>query len=515
MKAIILARVSTEDQMREGFSIPAQLNRAREYANARNLEIKSEYQFDESSTKDQRKKFEKVILEIKKSKEKIALVVETIDRLQRSFKESVLLDELRKLGKLDIHFIRENLVIHKDSNSSDIIRWDMGVMFAKSYVLQLSDNVKRSIEQKLKNGEWIGQAPLGYLNDKANKKIIIDPTTSKFIVKTFELYATGGYSLKDILKIINLEGLRTKKGTKILKSHIHRILVNPFYYGVMFKNGKFYKGNHTPLISKTLFDRANDILNGKNQSRKKKHFFPHRGFMKCQVCGCLLTATKKKGHTYYYCTNGKGYCDQHKKYIPSKDIDKIMAEIFDKICFDKKLIELAYLAAKEKLEKTKDYNKTSKEILANQFNLIKQKQEKLLDGYLSNVISKEAYEKKSQSLNNEQITLESQIKTLTKDNPKITLEQTKNVFLIANKAKKEFLASDDFKKREKLEILLWNLFIENKKMASFQLKMPYQLLARTPKKRDFLTMQPQGDSNPCFRRERATSWTGLDDEAIN
>ena len=112
MKAIILARVSTEEQMNEGQSIPAQLARAREYANKKGFEIKNEYQFDESSTKDQRKKFDLVVDEIKKSKEKLALIVETVDRLQRSFKESVLLDEFRKEGKLDIHFIRENLVIH-------------------------------------------------------------------------------------------------------------------------------------------------------------------------------------------------------------------------------------------------------------------------------------------------------------------------------------------------------------------------------------------------------------------
>ena len=114
MKAVILARVSTEEQMNDGQSIPAQLAKSREYAKRKTLPIQSEYQFDESSLKDRRTKFEQVIEEIKKSKEKVALIVETVDRLQRSFKESVLLDELRKEGKLEIHFIRENLIIHKD-----------------------------------------------------------------------------------------------------------------------------------------------------------------------------------------------------------------------------------------------------------------------------------------------------------------------------------------------------------------------------------------------------------------
>ena len=184
MKAIILARVSTEEQMTEGQSIPAQLARAQEYAKRKSLDVISEYQFDESSIKDKRAKFEKVIDEIKKSKDKVVLIVETVDRLQRSFKESVMLDELRKQDKLELHFIRENLIIHKNSNSSEIQRWDLAVFVAKSFVLQISDNVKRTFDQKIKRGEVTGQAPLGYINDKdekGDKGIIPDPIRTQYI----------------------------------------------------------------------------------------------------------------------------------------------------------------------------------------------------------------------------------------------------------------------------------------------------------------------------------------------
>ena len=157
MKAIILARVSTEEQT-EGHSIPAQLESARQYCQRKDLSIQSEHPFDESSLKDTRTKFDAVIHEIESSNEPIALIVETIDRLQRSFKESVLFEELRKQGKLEIHFIRENLIVNKESNSSELIRWDMGVMFARSYVLQISDNVKRSQKHKIEKGEYPGRA---------------------------------------------------------------------------------------------------------------------------------------------------------------------------------------------------------------------------------------------------------------------------------------------------------------------------------------------------------------------
>ena len=125
MKAILLARVSSREQQ-EGMSIPAQERRLREYAERKALSVQHVFAITESSTKDTRQEFQKILELIKKSKEPIALVADTIDRVQRSFKESVVLEDLRKEGKVEIYFIREGLVLNLKSNSADILRWDMG-----------------------------------------------------------------------------------------------------------------------------------------------------------------------------------------------------------------------------------------------------------------------------------------------------------------------------------------------------------------------------------------------------
>lgn len=152
--------------------------------------------------------------------ETIALVADTIDRVQRSFKESVVLEDLRKEGKVEIHFMREGLVINLRSNSADILRWDMGVMFARSYVLQLSDNVKRSKEQAAKNGIWIGLAPLGYIHSvdlNGDKTIIPDPERAHYIIKVFELYSTGNYSLLTLQQEAGKNGFPLKERRKTRK----------------------------------------------------------------------------------------------------------------------------------------------------------------------------------------------------------------------------------------------------------------------------------------------------------
>src|ERR1700722_13633286 len=97
-KAIVLARVSDEKQDSE----EAQVNRLENYVK-RFLSVE-EIRIKESSTKADRKKFQEVINKIKASKEPVALVADTIDRVQRSFQESVILDELRKEGKVELHF---------------------------------------------------------------------------------------------------------------------------------------------------------------------------------------------------------------------------------------------------------------------------------------------------------------------------------------------------------------------------------------------------------------------------
>ena len=324
MKAIILARVSKEDQL-EGSSIPAQLARSQEYAKRKELEIFKEYQFDESSLKEHRTKFEEVLKYIRTSKEPIALIVETVDRLQRSFKESVVLDEFRKNGKLVIHFIRENLILHKNSNSSELQRWDLGVFVARSYVLQLSDNVKRSFEQKARNGEFPHKAPVGYKNitlENEQKDIVPDPNKDFLIVKMFELYASGNFSMLKLTKEMKRLGLTSSVGKTIVTSQVEHILKNPFYYGEMLYHEKIFQHKYEPIISRYLFNQLQDVIVSFSKKPFKRSEKPYvfRGLISCPDCGCLFTPELKKGkYIYYHCTNYHRNCT-NRAWVKEKTI---------------------------------------------------------------------------------------------------------------------------------------------------------------------------------------------------
>jgi hypothetical protein len=164
----------------------------------------------------------------------------------------------------------------------------------------------------LRNGVYPDEPPTGYLNEMRGHTIIIDKPKDKLVRKTFELYSTGEYTLDQLRQISNDIELTSNRGKPMKLSIIHRMLSNPFYYGIFTFKGELYEGTHEPIITKKLFDRAQEVLKrrGKNHKRKTVHNFIFTGLMKCENCGCAITAETKKGHIYYRCTKKKDPCDE-------------------------------------------------------------------------------------------------------------------------------------------------------------------------------------------------------------
>src|SRR3989338_8072510 len=262
MNSLIFARVSTKEQ-EEGHSIDAQISRLQEYCQRKNLKVLKVFKIIESSTKGDRKEFHQMIEFAKAQKEIVALVADAVDRIQRSFKESVMLDELIRAEKIELHFNREGMVLNHNATSTDIMRWDFSVMTAKSYVLQLSDNIKRSINHKIKNGQWIGKAPIGYKSvidpETGRKKPVPDAETAFLVKRIFEEYGQGGKSLREIVALAKKWGLVSEGGKPYRTGNIYKLLQNPFYFGMMKVKGQVYPATHTPIISKELYDRCQAI----------------------------------------------------------------------------------------------------------------------------------------------------------------------------------------------------------------------------------------------------------------
>ncbi len=494
MKTIILSRVSTREQAEEGQSIPAQTRRLTEYVDRKQLEHWKVFEIAESSTHDTRKKFDVVLELIKKSKEQLALVVETVDRLQRSFKESVILDDLRKEGKVEIHFVRENLVLSKSANSSQLLQWDMAVMFARSYVLQLSDNVKRSLDQKLKNGEWIGLAPIGYLNvkDSEGKQIIEpDPDKAHFIVKTFELYAARALSMKMLAIKMRAEGFTGNSGKPISTSQIEHILKNPFYYGVMFVAGKHYPHNYKPMISMNLFMKCRDVM----ESWNKKPFqyaakpFIFRGLIKCAECGCTITPEIKKGKfVYYSCTNYRGKC--RRLYVPEKELLKPIKRLLASFRLPKEGIDYVVDGLKVSTEAEQEFHSNAMNGLKAEYDRIEVRISKMTDDKYDAGITPEMYDKKLKEYKAKQADLLQQMSEHSFADEQFHLTAAR-LLDICKRAESIFESSEPHEKRVFLNWILQNSTLNGKKPV-FTLKPAFAGIVKAHQTRNWLRRQ---DSN--------------------
>ena len=474
--AILVARVS--DKLQD--SNKAQINRLIEYARNQGFKRIQKVRIKESSTKADRKKFQEVIAKVKKSKEPIALFVDTVDRLQRSFKESVVFDDLRKEGKVYLYFHRENLIIHKDSNSADLIRWDMGVMFARSYVLQLSDNVKRSFKQMRLDGIKTGPPPIGYVsvkNDKGKRiDIIPDKNKSALIVDAFNKFSTGNYSVKAMAKEMTKRGLKGNKNNEPLaNSMMHKILADPFYYGEMRCIGKLYPHKYKPLISQRLFDDVQDILHGRRKNPSKplsKEFIFGNGLLKCHKCGCSYSGEEKKGKFIYYsCTNAKGTCKR--VYVPEKDLLEPVREIFKKLQLPEEKANEVIRKLKETTEHKSLFQKNELARLRTQYDNLQKKMDRLLDMCSDGLMTREQYEEKIDEAKKEQRKIEDELEAHTNADEDYLMTAGR-VIDLSKRALDLFdsKSSEIAEKRQLLGFVLQNPTVDGKKLI-FTLRNPF------------------------------------------
>jgi site-specific DNA recombinase len=301
--ALILARVSSVEQ-EAGHSLEAQLSNLQEYALRHDLEVVQVFRIIESSTKGHRPEFERMIEFIGKQKQRTALIVDCVDRLQRSFTHTPVLNALMEKDVLEIHFVREGNIIDKAATSMQKLMWNMGTVMAQSYTDQLTDNVRRSIKHKLAKGEWIAQAPLGYLN-------VIDPATGRntvtldlqragLIQRLFLEYGSGVYSMTELRQKTEQWGLYSRKNKPLGLQTIAGILGNPFYCGLMRIKGHLYPHTYPPLVDHNVFRECERRKRNPQQAiRITRYPFLFRGLITCAASGRKVTCSLQKGRYVY------------------------------------------------------------------------------------------------------------------------------------------------------------------------------------------------------------------------
>ncbi len=210
-------------------------------------------------------------------------------------------------------------------------------------------NIKRGLKARAEMGLWPGIAPTGYLNDKRSDhkcEVLVDPLRSSVVKQIFEKVGRDRLSGRKVYAWLRGDvRFTTRYGKPLSLSNIYNMLRNPFYCGMYEfprRSGQWYTGKHTPLITKELFQLAQEKLAEENRPRKKFQDFTFTRLMTCGYCGSGITAQEKaknlkdgsvRWYIYYSCNKHK---DHHCKnpYIREDNLISLLLEILNQVSID-------------------------------------------------------------------------------------------------------------------------------------------------------------------------------------
>lgn len=374
-------RVSTEDQAREGFSLPEQKERLEAYCKFKGFVIKDYYTDAGISAKtgNYRPEFERLKEDIKSKKINTIIALKQ-DRITRSIFDWEEL--MRFLEENDAYLDCVNDDINTtNANGKMVSRILMSV--SQQEIERTSERTKVGLAGAIKQGHIPHQAPLGYKHD--NKKLVIDHLTKDVVIRIFELYHKG-MSYQKISTLFNKEQVLGK--TNWRDSSIVAILENEIYkgdfvHGKRTKHPTYYENVVEPIVSKEMWEecQVQKKKNSKSYQRTLTYLFLQK--LRCPKCNRILggkATQKKNGNIYYYY-----YC--HDCKINFKE--SLVEEYFND--FVNELVEYDSVVNQFFLPMIKQKFDEPQEELKKDINKQKDKLERIKRAYINGVFSLEEY----------------------------------------------------------------------------------------------------------------------------
>ncbi len=383
-------RVSTEDQAREGFSLPEQEKRLRAMCEFKGYEIYKVYEDAGISAKtgNKRPAFDELLQDIK-DKKCNTIVVLKLDRLTRS------VADWEKI----LTFLEENDAFLDCANDDINTTNANGKMISRILTSVSQQEIERTSERTkiglagaIKAGHIPHQSPLGYKRE--NKTLVPDLTTKDVVIRIFEMYHSG-LSYKKISNILNDERVLDKTNWRdstivgILQNEIYK---GDFVHGKKTKKPTYYENVVEPIISKELWEecQVQKKKNSRSYQRTLTYLFLQK--LKCPKCGRILggkATTKKNGNSYFYY-----YCNDCKLTIKENVIEDYISKFIDNIVeYDSVVNQFFLPMIKQKIE-------NPKEDIEKEIKKQKDKFARIREAYVNEVFTLEEYDLERKKVEN-------------------------------------------------------------------------------------------------------------------
>ena len=452
-KCGLYMRVSTEDQAREGFSLPEQKERLEAFCKFKGYEIVDYYEDAGISAKtgNHRPEFERLKDDIK-AKRINTIVALKLDRITRSIYDWENLMTFLDENNAYLDCVNDEINT-TSANGKMISRLLMSV--SQNEIERTSERTKVGMAGAIKNGHIPHKAPLGYKHE--DRKLVIDYSTKDIVVRIFELYYNG-LSYKKISNLFNEEKVLGRDNWR--DSTIVTILENEIYKGD-FVHGKrtnhptFYEDVVEPIVSKEMWEdcQVKKKKNSKSYQRTLTYLYLQK--LRCPKCGRILggkATTKKNGKSYfyYYCSDCK---IEFKEKLINDYFNQFIAELIE---YDEVVNQFFLPMIKQKFDEPKEQ-------LEKEINNQRNKLERIKKAYINGVFELKEYNEEKKIVEKAISELETKLDTTDsveelRFTPKDILLKRDIDFINKIKIDKEYQARNriwnDYTREEQAELIM-------------------------------------------------------------
>ena len=400
-KCGLYMRVSTEDQAREGFSLPEQRERLESFCKFKGYEIIDYYEDAGISAKtgNHRPEFERLKDDIK-AKKINTIVALKLDRITRSIYDWENL--MTFLDTNDAYLDCVNDEINTTSaNGKMISRLLMSV--SQNEIERTSERTKVGLAGAIKCGHIPHIAPLGYKHE--DKRLVIDYSTKDVVVRIFDLYYNG-YSYQKISNLFNEEKVLGKDNWRdstivtILENEIYK---GDFVHGKRTKNPTYYEDVVEPIISKEMWADCQVQKKKNSRSYQRTLTYLYLQKLKCPKCNRILggkATTKKNGKTYFYY-----YCNDCKVQFKESLINEYFEQFIDELTeYDSVVNQFFLPMIKQKFDEPKEQ-------LEKEINNQRNKLERIKKAYINGAFELKEYNEEKKIVENAITELENKLDT--------------------------------------------------------------------------------------------------------
>lgn len=501
---VMYLRKSTRDESKQERSIEDQRKDCERIVKDRNLKWNKDdtiIETESAKTPDQRPLFKKMLSDIREGKYQ-GIIAWNPDRLARNMREGGEIIDMIDSGLIsDLQFPTHHFT--NDPNGKMLL--GMAFVLSKQYSDALSQRVTRGVRNKFAEGK-VHREKYGY--KVLDSRLVPDGKNFDLISKAWRMRLEG-QSLEAIANFLAKEGyVKTLKNgaiKHITPQILSRLFKDPIYYGVLIskKTAKevLLAGSYDfkPIITKDEYDRVQMITKSIHRPNKTKGtFYPFKRFLICGYCGNYLligpsTSGSKTKKVYLRTRCDSGTCPQKGWGMRTKVIIEFIAHLLTKIKFgpdEYKLLKKSYPKYSDrKLEEMNNEHYS----LTSRLETLQNEAKRLFNSHTTTTSKKmrEKIDAEYEENGRHQAEVVSKIEKLKALRQKAAFElPTLEEFLnFSKQIAPTFQSSGASIKDAIARNLFLNLKLEKGKVASYQLKQPYDVLVRNS---DFSLSRDEG-----------------------